>query len=325
MSLYAHHQVAEAKAAVTLSRIVGETTKLTKAGPNRWVAECPFHGEKTPSLSVYADHFHCFGCNAHGDAVAWLMKARKMTFCAAMAHLGATPAGGRPQAIQPPPQTPPAPARSATLDAARRVWTEARDPKGTIVEIYLASRGLSLPEAAPIRFHPACQRGPRDAKGVVTFAAAMICLMRDPLTDQPTGVHRTFLTASGCKAPPSGDLAPPAKSILGRWGSIRIPSEDGTSSDSLGISEGLENGLSAKLLLGWQGAVWATGCQASLTSFPVLQSINALSIFADGDPVGMRAANACATRWREAGRHVEIHIPPAGDDWNSQLLQRIGC
>jgi DNA primase len=100
MSLYAPHQVAEAKAAITLSRVVAETTKLTRAGTNRWIAVCPFHGEKTPSLSVYDDHFHCFGCNAHGDAVAWLMKARKMTFCAAMLHLGATPEGGRPQAVQ---------------------------------------------------------------------------------------------------------------------------------------------------------------------------------------------------------------------------------
>jgi hypothetical protein len=144
-----------------------------------------------------------------------------------------------------------------------------------------------------------------------------------PLTDQPTGVHRTFLTASGCKAPSSGNLAPPAKSILGRWGSIRIPSENDTS-EALAVSEGLENGLSGRLLLGWLGSVWAAGCQASLTSFPVLQSINALAIFADGDPVGIRAANACATRWREAGRHVEIHIPPAGDDWNSALLKRTG-
>jgi CHC2 zinc finger len=34
---------------------------------------CPtFHSEKTPSLHVYADHFHCFGCGAHGDRIDWL-------------------------------------------------------------------------------------------------------------------------------------------------------------------------------------------------------------------------------------------------------------
>ena len=31
---------------------------------------CPFHGEKTASLRLYEDYFHCFGCGAHGDVIA---------------------------------------------------------------------------------------------------------------------------------------------------------------------------------------------------------------------------------------------------------------
>ena len=34
---------------------------------------CPFHDDSTPSLHIYDDHFHCYGCDAHGDAVDWLM------------------------------------------------------------------------------------------------------------------------------------------------------------------------------------------------------------------------------------------------------------
>ena len=30
---------------------------------------CPFHADRTPSLKLYADHFHCFGCGAHGDVI----------------------------------------------------------------------------------------------------------------------------------------------------------------------------------------------------------------------------------------------------------------
>ena len=30
---------------------------------------CPLHNEKTPSLRLYPDTWHCFGCNAGGDAV----------------------------------------------------------------------------------------------------------------------------------------------------------------------------------------------------------------------------------------------------------------
>ena len=30
-------------------------------------AVCPFHTDNDPSLKVYDDHYHCFGCGAHGD------------------------------------------------------------------------------------------------------------------------------------------------------------------------------------------------------------------------------------------------------------------
>ncbi len=28
---------------------------------------CIFHSDNTPSMKLYDDHFHCFGCGAHGD------------------------------------------------------------------------------------------------------------------------------------------------------------------------------------------------------------------------------------------------------------------
>ena len=33
------------------------------------MVRCPFHDDRTPSLKLYKDHFHCFGCRAHGDVV----------------------------------------------------------------------------------------------------------------------------------------------------------------------------------------------------------------------------------------------------------------
>ena len=30
---------------------------------------CPFHPDKHPSMKVDNNHYHCFGCGAHGDAV----------------------------------------------------------------------------------------------------------------------------------------------------------------------------------------------------------------------------------------------------------------
>ena len=30
---------------------------------------CPFHDDHDPSLMLYRNHYHCFGCGAHGDVI----------------------------------------------------------------------------------------------------------------------------------------------------------------------------------------------------------------------------------------------------------------
>lgn len=41
---------------------------------------CPFHSEKTPSFKVFSDHYHCFGCGAHGNALGFAMGHHGMGF-----------------------------------------------------------------------------------------------------------------------------------------------------------------------------------------------------------------------------------------------------
>ena len=53
----------------------------------RGFANCPFHYEKTPSFKVFADHFHCFGCGAHGDVIKFVMDYFGLTFWQAMTKL----------------------------------------------------------------------------------------------------------------------------------------------------------------------------------------------------------------------------------------------
>ena len=33
------------------------------------MARCIFHDDRHPSMKLYGDHFHCFGCGAHGDVI----------------------------------------------------------------------------------------------------------------------------------------------------------------------------------------------------------------------------------------------------------------
>ena len=35
---------------------------------------CPFHDDRHPSMKLYDDHFHCFGCQATGDVIEFTSK-----------------------------------------------------------------------------------------------------------------------------------------------------------------------------------------------------------------------------------------------------------
>lgn len=43
-------------------------------------AICPFHNEKTPSLKIYERYYKCFGCNASGDIISFIMKICNVLF-----------------------------------------------------------------------------------------------------------------------------------------------------------------------------------------------------------------------------------------------------
>lgn len=47
-----------------------------------WVGLCPFHGEKTPSFTVYpeTDSFYCFGCGVGGDVIGFIRRAENLDY-----------------------------------------------------------------------------------------------------------------------------------------------------------------------------------------------------------------------------------------------------
>lgn len=80
----------EIRSRVTLSSLVGKKVKLTRAG-REFKACCPFHHEKSPSFYVNDDKqfYHCFGCQAHGDAVEFVMRHDNLSFVDAVEVLAA--------------------------------------------------------------------------------------------------------------------------------------------------------------------------------------------------------------------------------------------
>ena len=81
------------------------------------------------------------------------------------------------------------------------------------------------------------------------------------------------------------------------------------------LVEGLESAIS--VLNSGIAPVWATCGTSGLRSMPVIGAIETINIMGDNDPAGIRAAEACAARWRAAHREARI-IKPARDgaDWN---------
>ncbi len=73
---------------VDLIELLGSYVELKPAG-GAYKGLCPFHDEKSPSFFIQrgASHYHCFGCGAHGDAIAFLMDHEGMGFVDAVEHL----------------------------------------------------------------------------------------------------------------------------------------------------------------------------------------------------------------------------------------------
>ena len=68
--------------------VIGQFVKLKKTG-RTYSGCCPFHQEKSPSFHVYRDkqYFHCFGCQANGNAIRFLMDVGSRNFIEVMKDL----------------------------------------------------------------------------------------------------------------------------------------------------------------------------------------------------------------------------------------------
>ena len=60
--------------------------------PNRaGMIHCPFHrGDRTPSMKVYKQDYHCFACGAHGDIFRFIQDMDGVSFRDAFESLGGT-------------------------------------------------------------------------------------------------------------------------------------------------------------------------------------------------------------------------------------------
>ena len=81
--------IAELRDRTRIDELIGEYVALRRAGAGSLKGLCPFHDEKSPSFTVRPSHgtFHCFGCGASGDAVAFVMQQEMIGFVEAVERL----------------------------------------------------------------------------------------------------------------------------------------------------------------------------------------------------------------------------------------------
>ena len=141
----------------------------------------------------------------------------------------------------------------------------------------------------------------------------MVCLIRNIVSNEPQGIHRTALTAGGPAVKRDGKTF---RKSLGQvtGGAIKFdPDEDVT--QGLCAGEGVETCLSGRQM-GF-APVWSLINTAGIAAFPVLPSVDGLHIFSRNlTPMALAAATSRFARG--AG------TKPAGKPLlSSQALERI--
>jgi hypothetical protein len=202
----------------------------------------------------------------------------------------------------------PAVARSAPPSVKRmenrtagavELWKTGLDPRGTVVERYLQSRGLNLPDeiaSTVIRFASSCPWQDRRVP-------AMLTAFRSIDDDRLVAVHRTALTPDGQKI---------GRMMLGPVGGAAMKLDpDADVEQGLTIGEGFETCLGGRAM-GFR-PVWALGSAGAIGSFPALAGIDTLTILAEPDPANARAVEQCGNRWTDAGREVLVVRSQLGD------------
>ncbi len=186
---------------------------------------------------------------------------------------------------------------------ALEIWHNSVDPRGTLVEKYLWDhRGLRLPDDVAgrvIRFHGSLWFD-KDSR-----LPGMICLFRSIKTDEPCGIHRTFLDRDTAQKIDRRMFG------IAKAAAIKFDAID--AGEGLTCGEGIESCMTARE--GGLGRVWALGSSGAVGTLPVL-AIPEITLLQENDATSRRDTGTCARRYLKAGKPVTIVKTRIGNDLN---------
>ena len=287
------------------AEIIAKALRGCRAGAG-WVAHCPAHDDRKPSLSIRD--------TKSGIVLVWCHAGCEQARVIEALRSRGLWTDKRPRSIVAPKVAGLSVERRPDQDDARRkeaalaIWRSATPAPGTLLETYLLSRGLYLPASTMLRFyaglkHPSGSRWP-----------AMVALVTRGSDGTPVAIHRTFIALDGVGKAPVDQ----AKMMLGpcRGGVVRLADPN----DVLMIGEGIETCLAAMQVTGHP--VWAALSTSGMRSLDLPKGVGNVIVLADGDDGGEAAARDCARRWKREGRQVRIARAPRGTDFNDILMGR---
>ncbi|MBC7660640.1 MAG: DNA primase [Chitinophagaceae bacterium] len=140
---------------VSLPELIGEKIELKVRG-GRHTGLCPFHEERSPSFTVFDDHYFCFGCRATGDAINYIRETQGLSFMETLRYLAEK------YGLEVPELEKPNFDKSARLveaqlykisaEAAQYFREQMARPLGAKAREYVANRGFSPEFAAEYGF-----------------------------------------------------------------------------------------------------------------------------------------------------------------------------
>jgi putative DNA primase/helicase len=222
---------------------------------------------------------------------------------------GAQPWPAKPHAGYRPQRTPEERAahRRKMTAFARSMWAETVPAQGTLVEVYLWSRLLTMAPPPTMRLHWGLRL---DAAGKLPAIVAKV----EHVEHGFTAVHVTWLQPDyHTRAARRG-----ARKTFGPIGGGAVRFGEPQPDQWLVVGEGLESTLSLVLSTGRPG--WAALSDRGVIGLQLPPEARQVLIAADNDAAGQTAARIAKERWTREGRRVRILTPPLPDtDWNDVL------
>lgn len=212
------------------------------------------------------------------------------------------------------------PVSRSSCERARRLFAMGKPLHGTLADAYLRQRGILRASAdAALRFHPSCYY--RDFVTGRTFVfPALIAAVTDG-AGTITGVHRTYLAASG--PDDTGGKAPvddPRRALGGLLGNaVRFRMPVSAPAPVIVAGEGLETMLSLSHVMPDMPVVAALTAN-HLAAFRFPPGAVRLYIAADADAAGRHGLEGLSRRAQAAGI-LPLVLEPGLGDFNEDLRQ----